>query len=138
MDLWPAWVRWSALFAVYILLFGLNRVAIDVTSNRTIGLGLVWFLWSILAVWCGVSIAPRYKMPVAFVFALFPLYMAKYYFADYELTKHDFMLLTQDERVQAMAETMTWGLACLTGVIVALGLILWGYLRRRQAGLSSR
>jgi hypothetical protein len=134
MDSWPAWVRWVALLPAVILVSILKIVALALVSSPSIVV-VIWLLTSTLFVWSGVAVAPRLKWVVALILALPLIYVAKT-FLDESARRavvvpasayHDYVLVLVE-----------WAVAILAGTVIAWGLIVWGYLRRRQVSMVSR
>jgi len=85
-------------------------------------------------VWCGAATAPRLKLVVAsvFGFAVLVYLIVNYQNALEEAGSSEFMS-GFDLYIWRAVDPFIIGV-----VAIAWGLILWGYLRRRQAGLPSR
>jgi hypothetical protein len=130
MDSWPAWVRWVLVLPVAAAGYGLKFLLATPLELYYMDMGdndprlsivnplyfAIFVICSALFVWCGAATAPRFKLLVALVLAPVALAFAGFHFATYPEGE----------------------IAMLVGVVVACGLIVWGYLRRRQAGLPSR
>lgn len=146
MDSWPAWVRW-----VLVVPASLVGVAFCAVSYILAYLALYHgqkpqglppfsiaapFFCSALFIWCGIAAAPRFKFAVALILSLAPLWLA---YQDYA-TRAAGLHLVGPYVWQAndlFSYLLHAVIALIGGVVVAWGLALWGYLRRRQVRLSS-
>jgi len=123
MDSWPAWVRWLAsvlLPGAAVVIFVMLAVSFPPSWSTPIVFVDIFCAaangCSFLFVWGGAASAPRFKLIVALFLGLAALALT--------LDLADF-----DARELILV---------VPGVVLAWGIILWGYLRRRRAGLPSR
>ena len=131
MDSWPAWVRWLLVLVAAngLPLFWLfvSRVFGDGWTSLIACL----FLASASTIWCSVAIAPGSKLGVALGLGSIALIFAySGYLEDVRAANTPNML--------NLDPTHNISCALVGGVIVAWGLVVWGYLGRRQARLPSR
>jgi hypothetical protein len=108
MDSWPAWVRWLLVLPVSAIIPGLYFVLLPagLSSNRALSVALT-ILAGACFVWCGIATAPRFKLLVALILGLAAVTLAHTAYPGF-------------------------GLSLVVGVVVACGLTVSGYLRRRQ------
>ena len=95
------------------------------------------FVVAVLPICSGAAAAPRFKLTVALILAAVPLSLA---YQDYANREMGLRLIGPYEQTanELFSFLLNSAIAFVVGVIVAWGLILWGYFRRRQAGLASR
>lgn len=118
MDSWPEWVRWLLILPVAALCFALGYVSIIVWATALWNSGTVLLIWGVVfsavLIWCTCCTAPSFKFVVAVLLAIV-------------------LFLTL-----AVSKFPLFGMISVSvGLILAGGLIVWGYLRR-QAGSASR
>jgi hypothetical protein len=121
MDSWPARVRWVTsivLPVASLVLFAVLALNSRITWTSPIAIvdlvGAAAIGCSFLFVWSGTASAPRFKLLVAVLLGL-----------------GAFILGLDPAGDQALV-------VIAPGVMIAWGLVFWGYLRRRRAGLASR
>jgi hypothetical protein len=131
MDSWPAWVRWVLVLPATVAAWASIGL---LASLAPAGLQpelkyrhpeLLLMIFGVAIVWCGAATAPRFKLGTALLLGI-----ALWIFTSY--------LMLSLEYVSASTHSWGWFWPWFVGVLIAWGLILWGYLRRRQAGLASR
>ena len=144
MDPWAASVRWTLVLpvaGVVAAIYYLVQNFINDVLLIPLGVGLF--------VWCPAATAPRLKMGVAAVFGLAVLVWT---YVEYQsLVREANNPIRATDAVGIFAGALHSALsrvfldlyqhffvpAIVAGVIVAWGLVVWGYLRRRRAALPS-
>lgn len=146
MDSWPAWVRWVAVLPASLLAVALCALAEAVIYTVLARAGkpdslvpltvVALFFCGALFVWTGAATAPRFKLGVAFVLAGVPLWLA---YRDYAVRTAGLHAIGPYvwQAKDVFSYLLNAAIALILGVVVGLGLTMWGALRRRT-GLASR
>ena len=146
MDSWPAWVRWLAVLptiaialgivvGITVLLYLLMIAPHDRSPYAILPLAkFADFFACALFIWCGVAAAPRSKLVVASILSLAPILLI---YRDYATLAMNSRLLGSPGMDALYSSELRDMVASISGFVVAWGLIVWGDLRRRQAGLPS-
>ena len=148
MDSWAAWVRWILVVPIaggvgFVFAAIYNLIQNSIVSALLVPLSIALF------VWCPAAAAPRLKMVVASVFGLAVLVLTYVQYqslvreANIPIRATDAVGLFLGAVHAAISHVFLdlyqrfFAPAIVAGVIVAWGLVVWGYLRRRRAGLPS-
>ena len=146
MDSWPAWVRWLLVLPASFLVLALCMLVqgfavlalgagrLDLIVPVRVGIS---FIVAVLFILSGSATAPRAKSVVALLLAALPLWLA---YQDYSARAMGLRTIGPYEQTanEVFSFLLDSAIALVVGVVVAWGLVLRGYFRRRQAGLPSR